>query len=985
MKGLIWFLFAVGFSQLAEECKEKEFKIDGYHTGQNIDLDLDGTNIYLEGEEGEETTFLSLQFLVPQVYVEQHRGAAYSITFNRKTTLTAGAGDNKHKQATEMHIERGDGNGDPACYTNRWTVDSADHATNKTQSLCPQGENTDIWTNLGEYEDQKCLEKMQAKVAWNNVMHEDKKYFGEKRVEDNGRFTEVFLLATVETWTPFTQTTEAHANGDTENYKGQMTGDQEYTGGPDGSTGDTDRTGEYTGDGGNVNGRNQPNGPTGDKWNFPALHMDDERYTLYQIPFILRFPKSVVVEQSFTIGTSVTMLTGLVRQDQIRVNLNPKIKEADDDKNAFTIIEVTVQTVVQYPYAIRGPDDDSDAKMTVITGPDRDDEAQDKAPADETAEFKQNPAKEVRLVEWDDKRSCRNLQQKDQCKQDFRIRITPRDDRPCSVAGQYTMEFWADCVGGIDTRDDLSSESKPDICSLDVLNINSDLAIRRDRNGYFKHTFTVDHTDFCPQVIDTVKVRANIKAYHDQDYSQTSLVADNVFTNDILFYEVTYRTQSDEARGADDIADFKNNDDSAPIGNDDFIDYVRAVKIYATVTIGQDKDGTNAFSDKWVSGANWRDNVDFSLGGNRMPDGDGNDFTEDPSVQLPTNTPATDDYIVYTVLLCEVEDMDTWEIQQTKEKARDCFDLPYEADKVWHKDSTTGENTGENTDDLFAPNTDDEHRDKDSRKKIAVTYFDFNKVTESRSTALETGNQIEENEIAFKLRLDERIIPVSPETDDSHMKVTVEAEVYYHGNRHPTRRRLQNDGPGDLRSQASIQSLSLPVRYKNSMQICHVDENLREATIDLTLKFNNKANLPRPETISDWASDFAFQMETLVKAKKSLQVWSANTDTEHLYNSHKGTRRLEKLGSNEMRIQLNVRSNDENTAGEIANVLQNQFVKGRVPKVKAFENAIVTGMNVPSCSESPIIDFPESSARLASSAVVSSTLIAFLVALVNLL
>merc|ERR1712048_1142225 len=92
-----------------------------------------------------------------------------------------------------------------------------------------------------------------------------------------------------------------------------------------------------------------------------------------------------------------------------------------------------------------------------------------------------------------------------------------------------------------------------------------------------------------------------------------------------------------------------------------------------------------------------------------------------------------------------------------------------------------GDNTVKNTD-CF-----------DYEMPIATWYLDFDQVHEDTSVNGATGavKSVDENEIAFKMRLDERIIPVGPLTDNSHISLTVEAEVYYKGNKHATRRRLQ--------------------------------------------------------------------------------------------------------------------------------------------------------------------------------------------------
>eukprot|EP00494_Astrolonche_serrata_P002068 UN02074 len=59
-----------------------------------------------------------------------------------------------------------------------------------------------------------------------------------------------------------------------------------------------------------------------------------------------------------------------------------------------------------------------------------------------------------------------------------------------------------------------------------------------------------------------------------------------------------------------------------------------------------------------------------------------------------------------------------------------------------------------------------------------------------------TNNAIDMNEIAFSLRLDERVIPVDVPNNQAQITIMVESEVYYHGNNNPAgygrrRRKLQ--------------------------------------------------------------------------------------------------------------------------------------------------------------------------------------------------
>jgi len=921
MMGLfLLLLLGTGFA-LSEKCKSGEFEITGYYTGQNIDINQEGTRIHTVGG----ATQLTVAFYVPKTYTEQYEAAAFTISFNRKMTITDGSG-NVHNSKVTAEVEAGDGaGGQSACFTNRYS----------NSTLCQSVDDT-FWKpsdpdfNNGYFrqnDENECIDDMQVTVPWVDVMTNG--YFGEHQIKQNGNFKEVFLLATVETWSHFTQTTDdpIKAPGAAGFYKGQMTGREQYGN----AGGEKTREGIYTGDGGDLDVA------------FPALHMDDERYTLYQIPFILRFPMTVVVSDAFKIGSRATLLSGVVSQEVIQVNFNPDYKTKD---TTFAVLDVVVTTEVQYPYAIRSEEDESPAKMTVVVG--------------STADGGGTHARSIEFMNWDDKSKCGGLSVGEMCQQKFRMRIIPSDDDPCSVAGDYTMEFWADCVAGLDTYDEASDEdSLPNLCTLDKLNWDSNLTTRRGKNGHFTITFNVQHQNFCPVVIDTVRVVSDIKAYHDEEF--TDQVTDtNVFTNDILFYEATYRTATDKNGEAG--AGFQNNNDGD--GGDSFIDYVRATEIFATITIGEDKAGSTG-TNQWTTGSNWKENVSWSLGGQRLA---GEDFTDVPDLKVlaqedcgdnsgmlsECNTSSTS--IKYQIELCKHDLITADTIQTQKDKPVDCFSLPH-----WSAD---------------------EHRGK-----LARDYLDFNKVdvgehklkNPTEDCSHDDNNCIDENEIAFKLRLDERIIPVGPKTDASSMKITVRAEVYYVGNRHPSRRLLQVDSSGSRRKkQEAVQTIVHAIRYrKHELKTCMVHKKAELAHIHLKMEFSNKL----PPTVSEanqWAGSFGFQLESSMNLKRVIKVTRMETSTAVLLTELPETRRAE-IADDEMFIELTIQSSKHATAGTIANEIQKSLKDGSLKNVNAFRNAVVTSMEVPEC------DAPKFFSKLASSASGIAYIMALAVTLFHLI
>merc|ERR1719480_216148 len=316
-----------------------------------------------------------------------------------------------------------------------------------------------------------------------------------------------------------------------------------------------------------------------------------------------------MVETSFEAAQKITMLNGVVAQDVIQVELNPS--EGD---NVFARVEAVLTTQVQYPYAIRSPDEDT-SPMTVVVG--------------NTVAGTGTHASSVIFIEFDHEGSCMEDPQdyRDQgtCTQSFKFRMTPTTDNPCSVAGPYTFEMWATCIA----KNELDTQG----CAIDDLAELGDdqMALKRTSNAYFTQTIDINHQDFCPELMDEVRVVGDFRVYKNEEF--TALIDNEsdpyaditdhdkvVYTNDQLYYEATYRTASASVIASEGL-DFKDNDD-AGYGNADIIDYVRPTKIFMDVTLGQTRDGGATGTDKFGSwnAANWDLNMNFApLGSTRIP------------------------------------------------------------------------------------------------------------------------------------------------------------------------------------------------------------------------------------------------------------------------------------------------------------------------------------------------------------------------------
>merc|ERR1719333_1743352 len=381
-----------------------------------------------------------------------------------------------------------------ACFSNRYG--NYTYCKNMVEGL---------WTTDVVNAENPCIMDVSANIPWSDVMGTA---FTGRDVQVNGNWIEIFLTATVETWTHFTQSSA-------------MTGGESWLN-TDVVNGDTNRLGEYSDDAG---WRGYPG--DSNKGDFGDIVIDDERYTLYQIPFIIRWPRTVMVETSFMAAQKITLLTGVVAQDVIQVDLNPR-------EGVFARVEAVLTTQVQYPYGIRSPDE-ATSPMTVVVG--------------DTIAGEGTHAASVEFIEFDHEGSCMEEEQdfRDEgvCTQSFKFRMTPTAANPCSVAGPYTFEMWATCIG--------KNERDTQGCAIDDLVDQNSLELKRTSNSYFTQTVEIDHQDFCPELMDEVRVVGDFAVYKDEKFMAR---IDN--TNDQLYYEATYRTASASVIASEGY-DFKDN------------------------------------------------------------------------------------------------------------------------------------------------------------------------------------------------------------------------------------------------------------------------------------------------------------------------------------------------------------------------------------------------------------------------------------------
>lgn len=249
------------------------------------------------------------------------------------------------------------------------------------------------------------------------------------------------------------------------------------------------------------------------------LTINTERYSYYEIPFRISFPKQItLVAPPIRVAAPMVTLYAVVEQEIVNINFNPTNGEG------FGQVELTIVTQTQYPFALRNFTDPNGAALIRTISGDID--------GDPQWISSQNPETCTSVDGTDDNYLC---------EQEWRILITPN---LCDVSGEYQMEMWAICFTDVDG------------CALDM-----DLGSQSSNawTGYMD--FTVEAQNFCPQVIDEILVEGTINKFIDNTYTTVAEPGVNVFSNDHVWFEVVYTTKSAKsgltfAEGDDSLIEF---------------------------------------------------------------------------------------------------------------------------------------------------------------------------------------------------------------------------------------------------------------------------------------------------------------------------------------------------------------------------------------------------------------------------------------------
>jgi len=760
-------------------------------------------------------TGLEVHFTVPARFAAQYQAASFAITWH----------------------DRDDEDADKSgCFTNRGSV-------NDPYPNCPT---SSTWNSVLTSEN-PCFVDYSKRFSWSNIMAGQ---FRAPSIQDNGSMFETYFAVDVEQWVFFDASSiegsrrrlaagyvSEKGTGYSEHYEAQNNDFAERT-----------------------------------------LNIIDERYTFSQIPFVLRFPKTVEVATSFQAGTRLTMLAGIIKQDTIRVNFNPS-----QDDGHFVYVDVHVVTEVQYPYGIRHYQDSqwdgAGAAQIILT------------------DGMGNVVQEnVSWRDMDHPSSCGGVLPGGLCEQTMEFRIKPTT---CEANSNYQVKAFAKCV------------SKNDGCAVDPIWAAEDQGVRELSNSYVTFDFAVRTGNFCPEVVDDYRIIATPEIWLNEYFEEDSdLVAEggNVFSNDWVYFKFNYAGYS--ASMPNGVAD----------ASKDVIDFSRAIKVFMDVELP---------ATPVSQGGNFDDIL--------LPASLDNDVSSMDFISVPGST-------AYRVLICETSyTTAAYPIRNNNVKANastgeliDCFN-----DKIY-------------------PN--------------AKLYLDAGPITTS---------PVEEKDIAFGMRLDERIIPVDRyNNENTKVAMTVEAEVYWTGNKHPSRRRLQGltDPAADADSEfgprttnaRNIASTTLKTRSRNmDTTFCEVASALDLVYMDLYIAyFPGKG--PGSMLVTDYVAAFQYEVADTLKMdiSKTSKIWIVsitegddattfvqppifNTTDSVATVMEASKRRLQALGDpSKYKIRFQIFSDGEKTGGRYANVLQSKIMDKRsdLYTKSAFEGAQVYKMELDECN-----------------------------------
>jgi hypothetical protein len=219
----------------------------------------------------------------------------------------------------------------------------------------------------------------------------------------------------------------------------------------------------------------------------------------------------------------------------------------------------------------------------------------------------------------------------------------------------------------------------------------------------------------------------------------------------------------------------------------------------------------------------------------------------------------------------------------------------------------------------------------------------------------ELDGAVGEKEVAFAMRTDERVIPVdTTDNEDSNIKLTVRAEVYWKGNRHTTRRLLQIEGSGidttrnpNAAFASSVKDVRFAVKGKGvENEVCVVNPEYRTTHVDIWTALEGRA--PNAVTVRDLADELQVGLAGLLDLQRfdTIQIESIEKCEDKfvcssvLYRANTGSRRLQQSDVNFVHVRFSIGS-ETKTAGMLANDYQALAKDGlQVANSKVYKSVV---------------------------------------------
>lgn len=828
--------------------------VSGYVTGQIIEMNYEATSLSLDTNGN---TALTVHFDVPLRYATQYEAASFAITWH----------------------DRADGNADmTACFTNRGSV--GDPYPN-----CPV---PSPWQYTVKSSNQ-CIADFYASFAWSDIMNG---LFRAPQIQDDGTYTEVYFTADIEQWVFF----------DSSSYHGQYP----HLGNPQDGAGQMPKAWGHMSELGQ--GYSNTYASRSTDFDGRSIHIIDERYTFAQNPFILRFPKTVEVQTSLTVGTKLTMLNAIIKQDIIRIEFNPSQKDSH-----FAYVDVHVVTEVQHPYGVRTHLDAAHnglgaAEILLVDG-----------------KGNVNVAPEWR--DMDDPSSCGAVKsgqvgnQGAICRQEMVFRIKPET---CNADSDYKVKLFAKCV---DTFYG---------CPIDHFWFAGTQTERELSNSFLEFDFQVRTGSFCPEVVDEYKLVATPEIWLNERFETMDTGSlhgrddeipqgGNVHSNDWVYLKFNYAGYS------------ASWPEGAAAASKSVIDFTRAISVHMDVELP---------SVPVSQGGNFADSL--------LPVSLDNDVSAMDYLSVPGSTK-------YSVKICDT--------------TYTTADYPI---RNGDADYQTGELIDCFNDHIYSN---------------AVLYLDVQPIFQ-----LSDPPTVGEKDIAFGFRLDERVIPVDRyNNENSQVSVTVEAEVYWKGNKHPTRRRLQgttadlsnsDTGPRANNGYHVAKSVFQTRARDTDATFCELPSNLGLAHLDLYVAYK-PGHGPASRIVSDYATDFQYQIANqlgmrTIESVNVLEIFESsnplNFTSAAVYKQDATVRRLQskmmiETAPTYYNIRFSIATDSLKTAGQSANFLQALLVdrSSSVFSLPVMSGGQVYKLDTDECGEVPVTETAtalQSSARPLGSAFV---------------